>query len=83
MNLLHKRKNEILNKRINSKINVTLIHGSKDEVVPVSYSRKVLKIFTRAKKKLLIIKNGDHSLSNKSTLKKITNELNKVVSNII
>ena len=77
------RKNEILNKRINSKINVTLIHGSKDEVVPVSYSRKVLKIFTRAKKKLLIIKNGDHSLSNKSTLKKITNELNKVVSNII
>ena len=44
------RKNKILNKRINSKIKVTLIHGSKDEVVPVSYSRKVLKIFTKAKK---------------------------------
>jgi uncharacterized protein len=77
------RKNKILNKRINSKIKVTLIHGSKDEVVPVSYSRKVLKIFTKAKKKLIIIKNGDHSLSNKSGLKKITEELNKVVSNII
>ena len=40
------RKNKILNKKINSNINVTMIHGSKDEVVPQSYSRKVLKIFT-------------------------------------
>ena len=46
------KKNKILNKRINSKINVTMIHGSKDEVVPISYSRKVLKIFTNAKKKI-------------------------------
>ena len=60
------RKNKILNKKINSKINVTMIHGSKDEVVPVKYSKKVLKIFTKAKKKLIIIKNGDHSLSNKN-----------------
>ena len=29
------KKNKILNKRINSKINVTMIHGSKDEVVPI------------------------------------------------
>ena len=42
-----------------------MIHGSKDEVVPVNYSRKVLKIFSKSKKKLLIIKNGDHSLSSK------------------
>jgi uncharacterized protein len=77
------RKNRILNKKINSKINVTMIHGSKDEVVPVSYSRKVLKIFPNAKKKLIIIKNGDHSLSNNSKLKKVTKELNKIISNII
>ena len=31
------KKNKVLNKRINSKINVTMIHGSKDEVVPISY----------------------------------------------
>ena len=31
---------------------------------------KVLKIFNNAKKKLVIIKNGDHSLSNKRGLKK-------------
>jgi alpha-beta hydrolase superfamily lysophospholipase len=44
------RKNKILNKKINLKINVTMVHGQKDEVVPVSYSRKVLNIFKNAKK---------------------------------
>jgi uncharacterized protein len=77
------KKNKILNKKISSKISVTMIHGSKDEVVPQSYSRKVLKIFNKAKKKLIIIKNGDHSLSSKRGLKKITEELNKIVSNVI
>ena len=74
------KKNKILNKNIDSKINVTMIHGSKDEVVPVNYSKKTLKIFTKAKKKLIIIKNGDHSLSSKHRLKKIGIELNKIVS---
>jgi len=77
------RKNNILNKKLRSKIYVTMIHGSKDGVVPTIYSRKVLKLFDKAKKKLIIIKNGDHSLSNKKNLKKITLELNKIVSNII
>jgi len=77
------KKNKILNKKITSRINVTLIHGSKDEVVPRSLSKKVLKIFIRAKKKLIIIKNGDHSLSNKQGLKKITTELHKIISNVI
>jgi len=77
------RKNKILNKKISSKINATMIHGDKDEVVPPSYSRKILKIFNKAKKKLVIIKNGDHSLSNKQGLKRIIFELNKLVSNII
>ena len=76
------KKNKVLNKKINLKINVTMIHGSKDEVVPVAYSRKILRIFTNAKKKLMIIKNGDHSLSNKRQLKKINIELNKIVSNV-
>ena len=60
-----------------------MVHGSKDEVVPVIFSRKVLKIFNKSKKKLLIIKNGDHSLSNKKNLKKITLELDKIVSNLV
>ena len=73
------RKNKVLNKKTNLKINVTMIHGQKDEVVPVSYSRKVLKIFKKAKKKLVIIKNGDHSLSKKKYLKIILKELKLII----
>jgi esterase/lipase len=75
------RKNKILNKKIINKIYVTMIHGKKDEVVPVNYSKRVLKIFKNAKKKLLIIKNGDHSLSSKRNLKKIILELDNIISN--
>jgi esterase/lipase len=77
------RKNKVLKKKINSQISVTMMHGSNDEVVPVNYSKKILKIFTKARKKLIILKNGDHSLSTKSGLKKINLELNKIVFNII
>ena len=73
------RRNKVLNKRITSKIKVTMVHGQKDEVVPVSYSRKVLKIFQNAKKKLLIIKGGDHSLSEKKWLKRILKELQLII----
>ena len=73
------RKNKVLNKRINTKINVTMVHGQKDEVVPVSYSRKVLKIFQKAKKKLVIVKGGDHSLSSQKWLKMIIKELKLII----
>jgi pimeloyl-ACP methyl ester carboxylesterase len=77
------RKNKILYKKILSNIDITMIHGSKDEVVPLNYSKKVLKVFSKANKKLVIIKNGDHSLSSKQGLKRIVLELNKIVTNII
>ena len=73
------RKNKVLFKKISSKIKVTMIHGRKDEVVPVSFSRKVLSIFPNAQKKLVLIKNGDHSLSDQISLKKIIKELNRIV----
>ena len=73
------RKNKVLNKKINSRIKVTMIHGEKDEVVPVNYSRKILKLFTKAKKKLKIIKKGDHSLSSKKWLKVILKELRLLI----
>ena len=60
-----------------------MIHGRKDEVVPVVYSRKILTLFSKAKKKLTIINNGDHSLSNKKNLIKIIVELQNIVSNVI
>ncbi len=76
------KKNKILSKKIKSKIYVTLLHGRKDEVVPVLFSRKTLKLFINSDKKLVIIKNGDHSLSSKKNLKKINNELNEIVKKI-
>tara|TARA_A100001011_G_scaffold216129_1_gene224045 strand:+ start:837 stop:1613 length:777 start_codon:yes stop_codon:yes gene_type:complete len=77
------RKNKIISKKIRSKIKVIMVHGSKDDVVPVSFSKKVLSIFPNAQKKLVVIKNGDHSLSNLIPLKKIIRELNIIVKDII
>ena len=52
-----------------------MIHGSKDNSVPVIYSKKILKIFKNAKKNLVIVKNGDHSLISKKWLKYFQKEL--------
>ena len=74
------RKNKIFNKKIRSKIKVTMVHGQKDDVVPVSYSKKILKIFTNAKKKLVTVKNGDHSLSSDKGLKLLKKEIKLITS---
>ena len=76
------RKNKVLSKKILLNIQVSMFHGRKDEVVPVIFSRKVLKIFKNAKKKLFVIKKGDHSLSDKSSLKKMNNHLSEIIKNI-
>ena len=77
------KKNRVLNRKINSRINITMIHGQNDEVVPVVFSRYVLKLFNKAKKKILIVKNGDHSLSDQKPLKKIVKELDIIIKNVV
>ena len=74
------RKNKVLNKNISQDIKVTMVHGSKDKSVPVTYSRKVLRIFKSKKKKLVIIKNGDHSLSTPKYLKILKKELKLIIN---
>ena len=74
------RKNKIFNKKIYNDLNVTMIHGNKDNSVPVIYSKKVLKIFKNAKKKLIIVKNGDHSLSSPKWLNLLKKELMLIVN---
>ena len=76
------KKNKVLKMRLKIKIPITMFHGSKDEVVPTSFSKKVLNIFPNAKKKLFIIKGGDHSLSKKNYLNKMCKELDKITKNI-
>ena len=55
------RRNKILSKKIKSQIYVTMIHGKKDELVPVSFSRKILSMF----------KNGIKKAQTKTFLKKL------------
>ncbi len=76
------RKNKVLSKKIYLKIQVAMFHGKKDEVVPVIYSKRVLKMFKRANKKLFIIKKGDHSLSSSESLNLIKKHLIRIIKNI-
>ena len=76
------KRNKVLKNKIKIKLPVTMFHGSNDEVVPTNFSKKVLNIFPKAKKKLVIIKGGDHSLSEKKYLNKICKELNKMIENV-
>ena len=60
-----------------------MVHGLKDEIVPLKYSKKILDNFNKAKKKFLVIKNGDHSLSSKINLNRINKELDKILDYIL
>ena len=73
------KKNKVLKKKIYQNLKVTMVHGENDKSVPVSYSKKVLRIFKKAEKKLVVIKKGDHSLSSKKWLKILIKELNLVI----
>ena len=77
------RNNKVLNNKINLNIPITLLHGMNDEVVPLNFSKQILKICKKSKKKLIKIKNGNHSLSRKSDLKKICNELKQMIKNYL
>ena len=74
------RKNKVLGKIISQDIKVTIVHGSKDKSVPVGYSKKLLKIFKTNKKKIVIVKNGDHSLSSPKWLKILKRELKLIIN---
>ena len=74
------KKNKVLHKKIYKNLRVIMVHGSKDKSVPIIYSKKVLKIFKNSKKKLVIIKNGDHSLSSKKHLRLIMKELESIIN---
>ena len=75
------KKNKVLKMKIKINIPITMFHGSKDEVVPTNFSKKILKIFPVAKKKIFIIKGGDHSLSKKKYLNRMCKELGNIVKN--
>ena len=57
-----------------------MVHGNKDKSVPINYSKKVLNIFENAKKKLVIVKKGDHSLSSPRWLDLLKKELKMLIN---
>ena len=79
--ILDGRKNKVLNNKINLKIPLVMFHGTRDKTVPLFFSKKILKLCKKSSKKLIKIKNGDHSLSRKSDLKKLCRELNHMLKN--
>jgi uncharacterized protein len=81
--ILDGRKNKVLNNQINLKISLVLLHGLKDAVVPLQFSKKILKICNKSFGKLVKVKNGNHSLSRKNDLKKICKELNFIIDDHI
>ena len=76
------RKNKVLNKKIYTTIHIALFHGLKDELVPLKFSKKIFKLFKTSNKKIIKIKDGDHSLSRKKDLRRICLELRKMTVNI-
>tara|TARA_B100001964_G_scaffold223851_1_gene270178 strand:+ start:4710 stop:5360 length:651 start_codon:yes stop_codon:yes gene_type:complete len=80
--IMNGRKNKILNKKINIKIPVILFHGLKDKIVPLKFSKKIFKLLKTQNKKIIKIKDGDHSLSRKKDLRRICFELRKMTTNI-
>ena len=68
------KKNFIINKKFNFNKKIIFLHGSKDEVVPLSTPKKILNRVSSKNIELRILKNSDHRLSKKSDLENIKNQ---------
>jgi len=76
------RRNKILKKKIDTIIPVVLFHGLKDKSVPLKFSKKIFGLFKTQNKKIIKVKDGNHSLSRKKDLRKICSELRKMITDI-
>ena len=74
------RRNKVLKNKIFTNAPITLFHGTKDEAVPAKFSKKLIKVFTSSTKKLILIKNGNHSLFTKRYQKNILAELKNIIT---
>ena len=60
--------NLLLNREIDVKCPISLLHGRQDKVVPLTTSERIIEKVISDNKKLIIIDDGDHSLSRKEDL---------------
>ena len=59
---------------------IRLLHGRLDEVVSISTSQKIIDQIQSKDKDLLIIEDGDHSLSRESDLNLLFNKIEDLVN---
>lgn len=76
-------KNLVLNRKIICNFPIRLFHGLKDKVVNVSFPIQLSKMLLSKDIMVNLQKHGDHSLSSKEDLKKMKNELAKLIKNSI
>lgn len=77
LNFYEDRKNYNMKKFVpRIKCPMLIIHGDKDEVVPLAHAKLYYKLVNKPKK-LVIIKGAGHLFINKNDIKKILTELNK------
>ena len=65
------RNNQILDSPIKFDGPVRILHGAKDDVVPWEYSKQIVDIITSEDVDYTLVKNGDHSLSSPTDLKRL------------
>ena len=75
---IHCTKNKILNKKINFKKPVILIHGNKDNIVKDTMPIKIMKKLSSKNVQIKFLKSSDHSLSSSDDLKNIKNSLDNI-----
>jgi len=71
--------NLLLDKKINITCPVRLLHGRLDKVVPFSNSEKIINQIISQDKKLIIIEDGEHSLSRQSDLNILFNQIQEFI----
>ena len=74
-------KNMLLKNSIPITCPIRLLHGKLDKVVSTDVSQTIIEQIESKNKDLVIIDDGDHSLSRKNDLKKLCNELNHMIKN--
>lgn len=67
--------NLLLNDEIDIKCPIRLLHGKQDKVVPLITSQKIIEKISSKDKKLIIIDDGDHSLSRTDDLNILFNQI--------
>ena len=75
---IHCTKNKILNKKINFKKPVILIHGNKDNIVKDTMPIKIMKKLSSKNVQIKFLKSSDHSLSSATDLINIKNSLDNI-----